>query len=80
MIPILNKGELLYLPTEVQLFQGDIKGVTKIKKTMTPANVLLLTDVFAGETVCKVLHNGQTWYANINQVYKTREKGENNDR
>ena len=72
---MMKKGDLVHIPSEVTLYQFDnsnidtMKTVAKYKKTKKPVRVLVIEEMKV-DNWYKILYDGETWYANQNDVYE----------
>lgn len=69
-----KKGDLVFIPSSVRLMQFSDEGsvglplfVTQHIVTDKPSQVLLLEQTF--DNYCKVLYNGEYWYAEERDIY-----------
>ena len=66
MTPI-RKGDLIYIPSSVRLYNEDEFGTTKDFITIDePINLLV---VKINEKTYEVLHNERSWFVNKREVY-----------
>ena len=70
----MKRGDLVHIPSEVTLYQFEetcpdpMKTVARYKKTNKPVRVLVVEEG-AVDNWYKILYDGETWYANRNDVY-----------
>ncbi len=74
---MLNKGDMVYIPSNTYLTQGgDKRGVVKFKLLDKPANVVLLSVATPKQLCCEVLHEGEIWLVDESDVFAVRERKE----
>ena len=66
----INKGDLVYIPSDVTLFMSDRQGsVRKIMKLHEPAN-LLVTEVH--NNTYEVFYENEEWLVKKNKTYEVK--------
>ena len=74
-----SRGDLVYIPSEVILYQLSDDATCKKYHKMIKPRTLLLTNPSPKESLdnwCEVLYNGEQWYVSNKDVYQLI--GENN--
>jgi len=74
---LANKGDLVYVPAESQLWKLNEKGAPhKQKVTTKPQNVLVTSPsphASWGQQSVQVLIEGEYWFVNEREVYPVRD-------
>jgi len=65
-----NKGDLVYIPSQVTLLQYDSLDVPKrLEKTSKPGHAIIAENTSMMSGQYKILHFGEYWYANESDLY-----------
>jgi hypothetical protein len=73
---MFNKGDLVYVPSQVTLLQYDSLRVPKrLEKTSKPGHAIIAENDDAMNGQYKILYGGEYWYAGLSDLYYVSDGG-----